>query len=163
MENLIYFCLFVGVGSTILLDLWVTLVEKATSIPPTNWGIVGRWIIGIPNGHWTLDTSVNHEPTVTEKVLGWLFHYIVGIAYAVLIILLFGAGFIDSPSIMPVIIVGLILSTLAGLAILMPALGGGFMGRLIPNWFATFIYLVIAHAIFAIGQYGFAQWFVTLT
>lgn len=50
MVNMLYFCLVVGIGSTIILDLWVTLVEKMLGIPQTNWGIVGRWISGIPKG-----------------------------------------------------------------------------------------------------------------
>lgn len=161
MENMLYFCLVVGIGSTIILDLWVTLVEKMLGIPQTNWGIVGRWIFGIPKGNWVLDASIDKAPNAQEKTLGWLFHYVVGIGYAVLIILLFGASFIDEPSIMPIIVVGLVLSTLAGLAILMPALGAGFMGRLVPNWFAMFIYLVVTHAVFAEGQYGFSMLYIS--
>lgn len=157
MENVLYFCLLVGIGSTIILDVWVTLVEKTIGIPQTNWGMAGRWVCGIPKGNLILDTSFDQAPTISEKAIGWLFHYAVGIGYALLLILLFGVDFIDAPSLMPIIIVGLVLSTLAGLAILMPALGAGFMGRLVPNWYAMFIYLVVAHAVFAAGQYGLSM------
>ncbi len=159
MENIVIFCLFIGIGSTVILDLWVTLVEKVLAIAPTNWGSVGRWITGIPQGKWTLDSADTRPITKMEKVLGWGFHYVIGIAYAALLILLFGTGFMRTPTILPVVIVGLVLSTLAGLAILMPALGAGFMGKRVPNWSAMFIYLIVAHGIFASGQYCLAIWY----
>ncbi len=163
MNEILYFCLLVGIGSTVILDLWVTIVEKVLGIPPTDWGLVGRWITGIPKGQWTLDTTNDAPPGGAEKTLGWLFHYIVGIAYAALILLFFGTGFIHHPTVMPIIVVGLILSTVAGLAILMPALGAGFIGRLVPNWLAKFVYLLIAHAVFSVGQYGFSLLFLSFT
>lgn len=159
--DVIGFCLFVGIGSTIALDIWVLLVEKLTGIPPTNWGMVGRWIAGMPLGHLVLRQS-DRPISGGEKVIGWLFHYGVGIAYAGLILLLFGTGFVENPEWFPVIIVGLVLSTLAGLAILMPGLGGGFFGRLMPDKLITYGYLVIAHGVFAIAQYYLSELYLIL-
>lgn len=160
MELIIGFCLFVGIGSTIALDIWVLLVERLTGIPPTNWGVVGRWIAGMPSGHLVLQQS-DKPISDTEKVIGWLFHYLVGIAYAGLILLIFGTAFIQNPQWMPVIVVGLILSTFAGLAILMPGLGGGFFGRLMPDKLTTYIYLIVAHGVFAIAQYFLSELYLS--
>lgn len=156
MQSIIGFCLFVGIGSTIVLDLWVTLIQKLLGIPPTNWGMVGRWLLGLPKGKLVLDTSNNAEPTLGEKTIGWLFHYLIGFAYAAIILILWGTQYIVAPTLLPAIIVGLVLSTIAGLAILLPAMGGGFFGRKLPNPFITLIYLVVAHAFFTAGQYIFA-------
>ncbi len=159
MENIILFCLIVGVGSTIALDVWGVLVKTITKIPPTDWGIVGRWLIVITSVNFVLDQSKKNAPSLIEKATGWVFHYLVGIAYAALILLIYGVGFIENPTVMPTVIVGVILSTLAGLGILMPGLGGGFFARLIPNKFQTYAYIIVAHIIFAIAQFGFAVWF----
>lgn len=35
MENIITFCVFVGTGSTVILDIWVRIVERVTGQPPT--------------------------------------------------------------------------------------------------------------------------------
>ncbi len=156
MENIVVFCLFVGIGSTIALDIWVTLVKKITGIPPTDWGVVGRWLKAFPTGQFVVDNSNPNPPSTLEKIIGWLFHYVVGIAYAALIIIIFGSEFISAPTLLPTIVVGLILSTFAGLAILMPGLGGGFFGRLLPNKLVTYIYLIVAHGVFAFAQYGLA-------
>jgi len=152
MENIFVFCLFVGIGSTIVLDVWVLIVEKILKIPPTNWGLVGRWLIGIPRGFLVLNSDTS--PSVVEKVVGWLFHYIIGIAYAVLLLLYAGQGFIESPTVLPIFVIGLCLSTLAGLVILMPGLGAGWFGRKLPNQGSMIIYLLVAHLIFSAGQYA---------
>ncbi len=156
MEQVVFFCLFVGVGSTLVLDLWVLLVEKVLGIPPTNWGVVGRWLKGIAAGRFVADTTDDSKITLTEKSLGWCFHYIIGVVYAALILIIYGVEFISNPTLAPVIVVGVVLSTIAGLGILMPALGAGFFGRLLPNKAATYVYLVVAHAIFAGGQFAFS-------
>lgn len=154
MENIFVFCLFVGIGSTIVLDVWVLIVEKILKIPPTNWGLVGRWLLGIPKGILVLNSDTT--PSSVEKVVGWLFHYMIGVAYAVLLLLFAGQGFIENPTVFPIFVIGLCLSTLAGLVILMPGLGAGLFGRKMPNQGGMIIYLLVAHLIFSVGQYAFS-------
>ncbi|WP_306767946.1 DUF2938 family protein [Martelella alba] len=85
-----------------------------------------------------------------------MFHYLVGIAYALLLLVFWGTRFAVQPGILPVFIIGVVVSTFAGLALLMPAMGGGFLGRKLPNQMLMIIYIIVAHIVFAIGQYGFA-------
>ncbi|RQW62771.1 DUF2938 family protein [Vibrio viridaestus] len=157
MNDIIKFCIFVGIGSTLVLDVWVMLVQKVTGIPPTNWSVVGRWLKGLPKGSLVLGDASNLNQS--DKVIGWIFHYIIGIAYAVLLILYAGTGFIDNPQWEAVIVIGLVVSTLAGLLILMPGLGAGVLGRKLPNQMLMILYLIIAHAVFAVGQYVFSAFY----
>ncbi|MFP8965635.1 DUF2938 family protein [Pokkaliibacter sp. CJK22405] len=153
MQEVVLFCLIVGVISTLALDIWVILVEKVLGIPPTNWGMVGRWLTGLMKGQFLLDTRNDSTPSGSEKALGWIFHYGIGIAYAVLLLLIYGTGFISAPHWLGFIVVGVVLSTLAGLMILMPAMGGGLFARKTPNPGQVIIYILIAHGAFAVGQY----------
>ena len=137
-----------------MLDGWVLIVEKILEIPPTNWGLVGRWLIGIPRGMLVLNSDAS--PCMVEKVVGWFFHYMIGIAYAVLLLFYAGQEFIESPTLLPIFVIGLCLSTLAGLVILMPGLGAGLFGRNLPNQGFMIIYLIVAHLIFSAGQYVFS-------
>lgn len=152
MESILLFCTVVGVASTIVLDVWVLIVQKVTGIPPTNWGIVGRWVLGLFEGELVIDDA-SSEPSIFERTVGWLFHYVIGISYAILLILIYGEAIISNPTVMPFVIVGLVISTIAGLGILMPALGAGFFGRLLPNKPVTYLYVIVAHAVFATAQY----------
>lgn len=160
MNDVIVFCLATGILSTVALDIWVTLVQKLTGLPATNWGMVGRWFSGIPRGQWVLRDG-SSAPSAGEKALGWVFHYLIGIGYSVLIVLLWGTGFVHTPTVIPVAIVGVIVSTLAGLMILMPGLGAGFMGSKLPNQGVTFVYVVVAHVVYALALYGAAIMFKT--
>ena len=156
MSTWIAFSLVVGIGSTLILDLWVTLVKKVAGIPPTDWGMVGRWLTGILRGNLVLDNRITRAPGTIEKMTGWIFHYLIGIADALLLLVFWGTRFALQPSLLPVFIIGVVVSTFAGLALLMPAMGGGFFGRKLPNQMFMIIYIVVAHIAFAIVQYVFA-------
>jgi len=156
MKDVMVFCLVTGVLSTVALDVWVTLVGKLTGRAPTNWGMVGRWLLGMRYGQWVLRGDDRSAPSQAERALGWAFHYLVGISYSVLVLLGWGPGFVQSPTVLPVVLVGLVLSTIAGLTILMPGLGAGFLGSRLPDRCARYVYLVLAHTVFAAAMYGAA-------
>ena len=156
MNTLVGFSLTVGIGSTLLLDLWSFLLYKVGGITPTNWGIVGRWLWGLRQGQWVAIQSAYPPITLVEKVSGWLFHYWVGVVYAVLLALVWGDSFIGSPTLLPTFYSGFLVSSLAGLTLFMPAMGAGFCGRKIPNQAKALCLMLIAHSLFALGQYIFA-------
>ncbi|WP_111896257.1 DUF2938 family protein [Acinetobacter sp. MB5] len=151
--HVLLFILVVGVGSTIALDLWANIARKIGWMPGTHWPSVGRWIIGAFSGKLIFDSENTSPFTTTEAILGWGFHYIVGIAYAAMFPLFLGVNFIDAPTIFPFFLIGVVISSLAGLGILMPAMGGGFFARKTPSPVSIYIYVIVAHIIFAIAQY----------
>lgn len=156
MNKMIGFSLMVGIGSTLVLDIWGVLLFKMKGITPTNWGMVGRWLMGLRQGEWVATQQNVQSPSLIEKISGWSFHYLVGIAYAVILVLAWGTPFIQSPTLLPIILVGIVLSTFAGLMLFMPAMGVGFCGRKIPNQGKALLMMIIAHTVFALGQYIFA-------
>lgn len=163
MHDILLFTLLVGLGSTIALDIWVTLLEKIIGFPATNWGMVGRWLGGLLRGQLVLDASNTEAPSGGEKGLGWAFHYGVGLAYALLIPLFFGSEIIMAPTALPFVIIGLLASTVAGLVILFPGMGGGFFASKLPNQGVVIVYLIVAHGVFALAQFGAAQLVAGLT
>ena len=70
--------------------------------------------------------------------------------------MLYGNSYITSPTLLPALMVGAVISTLAGLMILMPAMGGGLFARKTPTPFSVILYVIVAHIIFALAQYAFA-------
>lgn len=156
MSTLIGFSLVVGIGSTLLLDLWGLLLFKLKGMTPTNWGSVGRWLLGLLKGRWIATQQDNQPPSRLETISGWTFHYVVGFAYAVILVFGWGTPFTQSPTLLPILLVGIVLSSLAGLMLFMPAMGAGFCGKNIPNRGNAILMMLIAHTIFALGQYLFA-------
>lgn len=155
--HLAIFVLVVGIGSTIVLDLWAQFTGKIGWIPGTHWPSVGRWLLGIPAGRLVANGQGRRPFTTGEAVAGWVFHYAVGLAYAVMFPLFWGTGFISAPRVWPFVIIGVLVSTLAGLMVLMPGMGGGFFARKLPNTAGIILYVVIAHVVFAVAQYLLAE------
>ncbi|MCA0941955.1 DUF2938 domain-containing protein [Salipiger pacificus] len=151
--DLITFVLVVGIGATIALDLWGLITAKIGWMPGTHWPSVGRWLLGIPAGRLVLDGGDDRAHSVGEVLTGWVFHYAIGIAYAVMFPLFWGVDFISAPTVFPFVLIGVIISTLAGLIILIPGMGGGIFARKLPNAGAMITYVLLAHVVFAIAQY----------
>ena len=151
--QILTFITVVGVGSTIALDLWGILTAQIGWMPGTHWPSVGRWLVGLATGKLIFDGSETRPFTAFESALGWIFHYAVGLFYAAMFPIFWGVGFIEAPVPFPFILIGVIISTLAGLMILMPGMGGGVFARRVPNTAGMIIYVIIAHIVFAIAQY----------
>ncbi|MCS0505193.1 DUF2938 domain-containing protein [Ancylobacter mangrovi] len=147
------FILVVGIGSTLVLDIWAQVSVRIGWLPGTDWPSVGRWLKGLPQGRLVLDGADTGPFSGAETALGWLFHYLVGIAYAVMFPLFWGLAFIHAPTVWPVVLVGVVISSLAGLMVLMPGLGGGFFARKLPNAVDVSLYVFVSHVIFAVAQY----------
>lgn len=153
MSDIISFILIVGIGSTLALDIWGILSARIGWLPGTHWPSVGRWIIGMSSGHWIFDGENKAPNTLTEAITGWGFHYIIGIAYAASFPLFWGTGFISAPTVFPFILIGVIISSLAGLIILMPGMGGGIFARKTPSPANVMWYVLVSHIIFAAAEY----------
>jgi len=161
-HDIAVFVIVVGAGSTLVLDLWVTALRAFRGWPATDWGKVGRWLMGVPSGQLVLDQENEAEPAGIERIVGWTFHYAIGLAYAALLPLVWGAAFVAHPGLVPIVLVGLVLSTLAGLCLLMPAMGAGFMASRVPERGRRIALLIVAHCVFAGAQFAWAWLLVPL-
>ena len=92
----------VGIGGTVLMDLWSVLLNRVFAIAPPNWGLVGRWVFHLKHGVVFHSDILTAEETAGETRIGWAFHYGVGIIYGVLFIALIGADWLRDPSFLPV-------------------------------------------------------------
>ena len=156
---ILVFTIVVGVVSTLILDLYALVLEKAVGIPQSNWGAVGHWLLGMTRGQFFFSPTSSGVYTPGEHGLGWLFHYVVGCAYAAMLPVFWGTGYIAAPGWMPVILIGFVLTTIAGLTLMVPGMGGGFLGLKTPNPLKLYGLVLLAHAVFTIGQYVTASAF----
>lgn len=89
MSNL-QLVLFIGIGATVVMDLWSIIRKPLFGIPLPNYGMVGRWIAHMAGGQFRHD-AIAASPTVRgEHVIGWTAHYLIGIAFAALLIGIWG-------------------------------------------------------------------------
>ncbi|MDY6982472.1 MAG: DUF2938 family protein, partial [Pseudomonadota bacterium] len=123
--NTVLFTLGVGIGATLLSDVWGFARKPLLGVPPPDYALVGRWIGHMPGGRFHHDAIARAPAVRGEQVLGWAVHYVIGIAYAALLVLVGGRAWMNAPTTGLALAVGI--GTVAAPFLLMqPAMGAGF-------------------------------------
>jgi hypothetical protein len=63
------------------MDAWLALLSRL-GVPTTPFALVGRWVGHLSRGRFAHAAIAKAEPVAFERGLGWLTHYLVGIAFA---------------------------------------------------------------------------------
>ncbi len=148
----IIFTILIGVGATLVMDLWSLLRKSLFGLPPTNWGLVGRWIAYMKAGKFRHKTITDAKPIYGEQLIGWLAHYVIGIGYAVLLVALCGQPWINKPTLAPALILGIV-TVVAPFFILQPGMGAGIAASRTPNPNSARLHSLINHAVFGLGLF----------
>lgn len=86
----------VGIFSCVIFDVWQRIFKLLTGIPPSNWAMVGRWLINLIKSHQIFVENITTVKSYdSELKIGWLFHYFVAILYAFVYFLLMRLGIIN--------------------------------------------------------------------
>lgn len=143
--------LICGIGATAMLDLWNLLRRSWFGIALPDYGLVGRWFACMP-GQFYHESIRKSPPVKAESLVGWFAHYLTGIAFAAILIGIWGLAWIQNPTIGPALIVG-IGSVVAPFLLMQPGMGAGIAAsRTSQPWHARSQSL-ITHAVFGIGLY----------
>lgn len=145
--------LVVGIGACIIFDLWQRVFAIFTGIPPSNWAMVGRWILGLLAGQGLIARSLAAQPArPKEAAAGWALHYVVAVGYAVLYGGLMQSGWLRA-GLLDGLVFGLV-SVVVPWLFFMPALGNGVMARLTPNPPVACAVALVMHAVFGLAVGG---------
>lgn len=155
MLDILWRAALIGVGATVLMDLWAIVLSTVFGQPKANWAPVGRWFWHLRRGKVFHDTIANAEPYEHELALGWISHYVVGILYGILLVVFAGSSWLDAPTFLPAWILGIV-TVGAGWFLLQPGLGIGWAASKLPNPNKVRALNLVAHTVFAIGLYGTA-------
>ena len=145
----------IGIGATILMDIWAVLLWKVFGQAQPNWRPVGRWFFHLGRGKVFHDDIALAAPYASEHALGWISHYAVGILYGVVLALIVGPAWFAAPTFLPAWILGIV-TVGAGWFLLQPGLGIGVAASKTPNPAKVRILNLVAHTVFALGLYGTA-------
>lgn len=145
----------IGIGGTAAMDVWAIFLKVAFGMALPNWAMVGRWFAHVPRGTLFHDDIGNAEPVANELAIGWIAHYAVGIVYGWVLLLVAGAGWPQSPTLLPAFILGLV-TIGAGWFLLAPGMGAGWAASKRPNPWKIRLFNILAHTAFALGMWGAA-------
>jgi len=148
--------LLVGAGATAVMDLWAIARKSLLGIAPPNYGLVGRWLAHMWRGRFRHDSIATSAPVRGERLLGWIAHYLIGIAFAALLLAIWGIAWIRQPTIGPALLVG-IGTVAAPFLVMQPGMGAGIAASRSPRPAAARFQSLVTHAIFGLGLYS-AGW-----
>jgi hypothetical protein len=154
--DLLYRSVVIGAAATALLDLWALLLNRLFGFGLPNWAMVGRWVGHLARGRLMHDDIAQAAPVAGERAVGWVFHYAVGIAFALATLLLGGVGWSGNPTLLPPLVVGLA-TVGCGWFILQPGLGNGIAAARKPDAVRIRVLNIVGHTVF-----GLSMWFAAL-
>ena len=149
-----------GVGATLLMDLWSAVLRRM-GIATLNYAMLGRWCLHWRNGFWFHKSIKEAQPVGGENVVGWTLHYLTGIAFAQMFVLVTGRQWIEVPALAPALIFGAA-TVLFPWTVLQPALGAGFASAKTPRPWLSRVVSLATHLFFGASLYLCARAFTAL-
>lgn len=151
MNKLLYIFI-IGVGATAVMDVWSFVRKPLLGIPPPNYAMVGRWIAHMAFGKFHHQAITASAPMRAECVIGWGAHYVIGVAFAALLIGVWGNSWMQNPTVGPALVVG-IATVAAPFLLMQPGMGAGIAASKMPKPNAARLQSLITHAVFGFGLY----------
>lgn len=147
--------LVMGVAAAALMDAWGLLLRRGFGIATLDYAMLGRWVGHMPRGRFAHHRIAAAEPVPGERPLGWLAHYAIGVAFAVILLVVAGSTWARSPSPMPALAIGLG-TIVAPWFVMQPGMGAGIAGSRTPNPTATRLRNLATHTVYGLGLYAAA-------
>lgn len=141
----------IGVGATAVLDLWLAALKRL-GVPTGSFALMGRWVAHMARGKFTHVSIGKAEPVSGERVIGWVTHYAVGIAFAAALVVLQGSGWVHEPTFMAALLTG-VATVAMPLFVMQPAMGSGFAAFKTPTPLMNCVRSVANHTVFGVGMY----------
>ena len=142
----------VGLGATLVMDLWNLFLKRTFSIPSLNYCLLGRWLRHMPGGtlrHASI-TAAPKKPL--ECTVGWIAHYTIGVVFALAFVVSTSGDWLARPMVLPALLYGI--GTVAfPFFILQPSLGLGIAASRTPNPAQARLKSLVTHIVFGVGLY----------
>lgn len=152
----------VGIGATAVMDAWLALLSRL-GVPTTSFSLVGRWVGHLSRGQIAHAAISKATPVEFELGLGWLTHYLIGIAFAGLLVAVQGTAWLEQPTYLPALAVGVV-TVAAPWFVMQPAMGSGFLASKTPAPLTNCMRNLVNHAMFGSGLYlaaALLDWVIT--
>ena len=151
-EPVLISAIVIGVGATLLMDLWNLFLKRAFNIPSLNYCLLGRWVSHLPSGtirHASIGAAAQKP---YECTVGWVTHYSIGVGLALVFVLLVSGDWLARPTALPALLFG-IGTVVFPFLILQPSLGLGVASSRTPNPMQARLKSLVTHTVFGVGLY----------
>jgi hypothetical protein len=145
----------IGLGATLVMDLWAIAQARLFGAKTLDYGLVGRWLGHMPAGQFRHASIASAPPVRGERIVGWVAHYLIGVSFAGLLLAVVGEDWARRPTLAPAIAIGL-LTAVAPLFIMQPCFGLGIAASRLPNPNMARLRTLVTHLVFGLGLYASA-------
>jgi len=142
----------IGIGATIAIDLWAMFARAIFGVQSLNLCLLGRWVLHMPAGRIMHDGIATSAAKRHECGIGWMAHYSIGVAFALLFVAIMPDAWLDRPTLLPALAFGIV-TVVAPFFVLQPAFGLGVASSRTRNPAAARLRSLTTHAVFGAGLY----------
>jgi len=144
----------IGIGATLVMDLWNLFLQRVFSIPSLNYCMLGRWVRHMPATfrHTSIAAAARKS---SECVVGWLAHYSIGVSLAAGFVLLMSGAWLARPTLLPALRYG-IATVLFPFFVMQPALGLGVASSKAAKPAEARLKSLATHTVYGLALYGCA-------
>jgi hypothetical protein len=146
----------VGLGATLIIDLWALLLRRGFNIVSLNYCLLGRWLLHMPGGRFAHESIAAAAHKRHECALGWVAHYLIGTGFALVFVVLASGTWLERPTLLPALGFG-IGTTLVPFLIMQPWLGLGIAASKTPHPNQARLKSLMTHTVFGLGLYIWAS------
>ena len=142
----------IGIGATLVMDLWNLFLKRTFSIPSLDYCLLGRWLRHLPEGtlrHASISAAAQKP---SECTVGWIAHYTIGVVFALAFVVLTSGDWLVRPTLLPALLYG-IGTVLFPFFILQPSFGLGIAASRAPNPTQARLKSLVTHTVFGVGLY----------
>jgi hypothetical protein len=142
----------IGMGATLVMDLWNLFLKRTFSTPSLNYCLLGRWLRHMPGGtlrHANI-TAAPQKPL--ECTVGWIAHYTIGVVFALVFLVFTSGDWLARPTVLPALLYG-IATVVFPFFIMQPSLGLGIAASRTPNPTQARLKSLVTHIVFGVGLY----------
>ena len=145
----------IGAGATLFIDVWSLFLRYAFDIRSLNYCMLGRWLLHMPGGVFVHQSIGASSAKRHECKTGWIAHYSIGVAFAVVFTMLAPVTWLERPTLIPALAFG-VATVVVPFFTMQPALGLGVAAAKTPNPNAARLKSVMTHAVFGAGLFVWA-------
>jgi hypothetical protein len=142
----------IGLGATLVMDLWNLLLKRAFSIPSLDYCVLGRWLGHMPGGTFRHASITAAPQKPFECTVGWIAHYTTGVTFALVFVALASSDWLVRPTVLPALLYG-IGTVVFPFFIMQPSLGLGIAASRTPRPTQARLKSLVTHTVFGVGLY----------
>jgi hypothetical protein len=142
----------VGIGATLVMDLWNLFLKRTFSIPSLNYCLLGRWVRHMEGGTLTHASITAAPAKPLECTVGRIAHYTIGVVLALMFLMLTSGDWLARPTLLPALLYG-IGTVVFPFFIMQPSFGLGVAASRTPNPTQARLKSLATHTVFGVGLY----------